>query len=318
MNTPRCLVLGGTGFIGSHVTEHLLRSGLNVRIFGRCAPSATILAAIKDAEVMVGDFQSGEHLAKAVKGCDYVCHLVSTTVPSSSNRDMVADVSGNLTATLRLLEICARENVRRVIFSSSGGTVYGNTGEYAIPESHRTEPLCSYGIAKLAIEKYLELFRIQHGLDYAILRISNCYGPRLPIKGEQGVIGVFLYRLLQCEPIELWGDGAITRDYVYVTDVAQAFRATLAQSSPFRLFNIGSGVGTSLKALISTMEQVTGSRARVINRPARHIDVPSNVLDPKRAKEYLCWEANTALEEGLTRTWKWMQPGVLASSSRTL
>ena len=134
MNSARCLVLGGNGFIGSHVVEHLLKSGLGVRVFARSATLPTISTEGKDVEVIVGDFQDSESVAKSVRGCDYVCHLISTTVPSTSNRNTVADASSNLTTTLRLLEICVRENVRRVIFSSSGGTVYGNTGDYAIPE----------------------------------------------------------------------------------------------------------------------------------------------------------------------------------------
>jgi UDP-glucose 4-epimerase len=238
-------------------------------------------------------------------------------VPASSNRNMAVDADSNLTATLRLLEICVREKVHRIVFSSSGGTVYGRTSDDPISESHTTEPLCSYGIVKLAIEKYLELFRIQHGLDYTVLRISNCYGPRLPIKGEQGVVGVFLDRLRRREPIELWGDGSITRDYVYVTDVAGAFHAALGQQSPFRMFNIGTGIGTSLVSLIAIMEHVTGRRARIAKQQGRIVDVPANVLDPTRARKYLSWQANTPLERGLLNTWNWMQAGAQVSSAHT-
>jgi len=319
MNPGRCLVLGGTGFIGSHLVELLLANGFKVRVFGRSSTFPIGLSAGANCpEVSVGDFDDAQSVANAVKGCNYVYHLIARSVPASSNRDMVADASSNLIATLRLLEMCVREKVQQIIFSSSGGTVYGRTGDNRISESHNTEPQCSYGVIKLAIEKYLELFRTQHGLDYTVLRISNCYGPRLPTNGEQGVVGVFLDRLRRGEPITLWGNGLVTRDYVYVTDVARAFRATLGQRSPFRVFNIGTGVGTSLTKLIEMMERVTGCQAHILKRQARDLDVPVNVLDSTRAEKYLCWEAKTPLEQGLINTWKWMHADVQANSAHSL
>jgi len=319
MNPSRCLVLGGTGFIGSHVVERLLANGLRVRVFGQSSMfPIDISVGVDCLEFSVGDFHDAQSVAKAVKGCDYVFHLIATSVPASSNRNMVADADSNLIGTLKLLETCVREKVRQIIFSSSGGTVYGRTGDDPIPELHNTEPQCSYGVVKLAIEKYLELFRIQHGVDYTVLRVSNCYGPGLPVKGEQGVVGVFLDRLRRQEPITVWGNGAITRDYVYVADVAAAFRAALGQQSPFRVFNIGTGVGTSIIKLIEMMERVTGCRANIVRHPAREVDVPVNVLDPTRARNYLRWDADTALEQGLLNTWNWMHGSAQANSARAL
>jgi UDP-glucose 4-epimerase len=316
MSPGRCLVLGGSGFIGSHLVELLLKDGIDVKIFSRSSSVPTRLVASRDrVELSVGDFHDAESLARAVKGCDLVYHLIATTVPTTSNRDMVFDANSNLIATLRLLEICVRENVRQIIFSSSGGTVYGKAEDRPIPEDHSTEPRCSYGILKVAIERYLELFRIQYGLDYTILRISNCYGPRLPINGEQGVVGVFLDRLRRGDPITLWGDGSIRRDYVYVTDVALALRAALGQRSPFKVFNIGTGIGTSLLDLIEMMERTTGCRFRILRQEAREVDVTVNILDASRARKYLSWEATTPLEQGLVNTWKWIQAGVHATTA---
>jgi UDP-glucose 4-epimerase len=314
MNLGRCLVLGGSGFIGSHLVEVLLDSGLHVRVFSRSSSLPARLAAVGNRiECLSGDFYNAQSLASAVRGCDHVYHLIATTVPTTSNQNMIFDADSNLIGTLRLLEICVRENVKQIIFPSSGGTVYGKTESQPTPESHATEPLCSYGIVKLAIEKYLELFRIRHGLDYTVLRISNCYGPRLPVNGEQGVVGAFLDRLRGEEPITLWGEGAITRDYVYVTDVALALRAALGQRSPFRVFNIGTGIGTSLLSLVEMMECATGCRFRILKQEARDVGVPMNILDATRAKKYLSWEARTPLEQGLVNTWKWIQAGVQAT-----
>jgi UDP-glucose 4-epimerase len=306
MTAGRCLVLGGSGFMGSHLVELLADRGWQVRGFSQSADRWQPAAA-SNVSWVTGDFRDPKTVADAVDGCDYVCHLIGTTTPASSNRDVVFDAETNLIPTLRLLEACVRAKVRRIVFSSSGGTVYGATGRSPISEEHPTQPHSSYGIIKLAIEKYLELFRRLHGLDYTVLRVANCYGPRLPVAGEQGVVGSFLDRLHRGEPIELWGDGSVTRDYVYVGDVARAFWAALGQQSPFKIFNVGTGVGTSLLDLIALMERVTGRRATLARKPARQVDVPANILDPMRARESLGWQAGTPLEAGLLHTWNWVR-----------
>lgn len=294
--------------MGSHLVELLVADGFPVRVFDLRGRGSERLAGLAGTiELVEGDFQQPAELAAAVAGCEAVFHLIGTTVPSTSNRDPVFDVETNLAATLRLLEACVQAQVKQVIFSSSGGTVYGETGNQPIPETHPTEPRSSYGITKLAIEKYLALFHQLHGLDYAVLRIANAYGPRLPLTGEQGVVGIFLAQLKHGQPITLWGDAAVVRDYVYVSDVVRAFRAALGQRSPLRLFNIGTGVGTSLKELIACMERVTGHRAQIEQRPARAVDVPANVLDPAQARQHLGWQPTTELASGLRQTWEWVE-----------
>ena len=285
MTAGRFLVLGGSGFMGSHLVELLAERGWEVRGFSQSAASWQPAAA-SSVTWVAGDFRDPKAVDDAVDGCDYVYHLVGATNPASSNRDVIFDAETNLIPTLRLLETCVRAKVRRIVFSSSGGKIYGATDRSPISEDHPTEPRSSYGIIKLATEKYLELFHRLHGLDYTVLRVANCYGPRLPVAGEQGVVGSFLDRLNRGEPIELWGDGAVTRDYVYVGDVAQAFLAALGQESPFKIFNVGTGVGTSLLELIALMERVTGRRATIVKKPARQVDVPANILDPTRARRF--------------------------------
>lgn len=304
----RCLVLGGVGFLGSHLVQLLVKERFTVRVFDLPGQAARRLGSVLEyIDLVEGDFRRGQELAAAVEGCETVFHLVGTTVPSSSNRDPVYDVESNVAGTLRLLENCVDKKVKQVIFSSSGGTVYGSVQSWPVSETYLTEPCSSYGITKLACEKYLALFHRLHGLDYAVLRVSNVYGPGGPVKGEQGVVGAFLARMKRDEAIPLWGDGAVVRDYVYVQDVARAFRAALQQRSSFRVFNIGTGVGTSLKELIAKMEQITGRRARIEAKPARPVDVPVNVLDISRAHQHLDWKPTMSLEEGLARTWAWIR-----------
>jgi UDP-glucose 4-epimerase len=304
--TGRCLVLGGSGFMGSHLVELLVEQGWEVRVFSQALNSGLPLIAPGVASI-AGDFRDAKAVSEAVEGCEYVFHFISMTKPASSNLDVTFDAKATLVPTLRLLETCVRAKVQRIIFSSSGGTVYGDSDGRPISEGHPTEPRSSYGIIKLTIEKYLALFHRLHGLDYTVLRVGNCYGPRLPVRGEQGVIGAFLDRLRREEPIELWGDGSVTRDYVYVSDVAQAFLAALRQQSPFKVFNIGTGIGTSLRELILLLERVTGRHASILKKPARPVDVPINILDPARARQFLGWQASTSLESGLLKTWNWMQ-----------
>jgi len=306
----RCLVLGGAGFMGAHLVELLVREGIAVRVFDQPGAAARRLAAVKDkVELIEGNFQNKSEVARAVEGCETVFHLIGTTVPASSNRDPVFDVESNVVATLRLLEACVQAKVKRVIFSSSGGTVYGAAERLPIPETHPTEPRSSYGITKLATEKYLALFRHLHGLDSVVLRIANAYGPGLPVGGEQGAVGVFLKCLKRNEPITIWGDGSVVRDYVYVGDVARAFRAALDHRSTHHLFNIGTGRGVSLKELIALAERVTGCKATVDYRPGRAADVPANVLDASLARQELRWTPELTLEEGLKRTWEWVLAG---------
>jgi len=293
--------------MGSHLVELLVEEGFRVRVFdqpGRA--SARFRHIMEKLESFEGDFFRGDELVSALRGCEYVFHLIGTTVPATSNRDPVFDVESNVVGTLRLLEACRQAGVRKVIFSSSGGTVYGEAGDQPIPETHPTEPRSSYGITKLAIEKYLALFNHLHGLNYTILRMGNVYGPRLPVSGEQGVVGAFLARLKLDQPLVIYGDGLITRDYVYVKDVARAFRAAMGQSSPLQVFNIGTGVGTSLNELVVVMEKVTERRAQVVRQPARSVDVAVNILNPTRARQHLGWQPATSLETGLRHAWKWI------------
>jgi UDP-glucose 4-epimerase len=237
---------------------------------------------------------------------DVVLHLVSSTLPKSSNDDPVHDVQSNLVATLRLLEAMVARSVRKIVFISSGGTVYGNPIYLPIDEMHPTNPQVSYGITKLAIEKYLLMFETIHGIKANILRVANPFGERQRSETAQGAVGVFLYRALRQQPIEIWGDGSVTRDYICIDDVADAFARAVQYSGPKSVFNIGSGVGTRLNELIEIIEEVLGKSVARRYLPARPFDVPTSVLSIALARAELKWAPQVPLRDGIARTAKWL------------
>lgn len=303
-----CLVLGGAGFIGSHLSEGLLQAGHRVKVFDRPhIDSLSYLAGRTDCRILTGDFLNPEDLARALPGVEIVFHLISTTLPQTSNDNAAYDVETNVLGTLRLLQLCRAHGVRKVVFVSSGGTVYGNPKYIPVDEAHPTQPTCSYGIHKLAIEKYLHLHHVLHGLDYCVLRPANLYGERQRPNVAQGAVAVFLDRALRGEAIQVWGDGSVVRDYVYVGDAVGAFLKAMAHSGEQKVFNIGSGAGTSLKDLIREIEAVLGRPLQVEYTPPRGFDVPVNILDASLAREQLGWSAGTTLATGLRKTHDWLR-----------
>lgn len=303
----KALVIGGNGFIGTNLVEGLLADGYQVRVLDRY-PSR-YRDPFPGVEYVVGDLGNHGDVISAVKGIDHVFHLAYTTLPQTSNDDPVYDVRSNIADTVQLLQECRTAQVKKVIFISSGGTVYGVPQQTPIPEDHPTEPICSYGISKLAIEKYLNLFHRLWGLEYVVARLSNPYGEQQNPNSKQGAVGVFLGNIQQGKPITIWGDGSVVRDYIYIGDVTKGLIAC-AKYNPgpddYRVFNIGEGSGHSLNQLIEALKEVVDKPVEVNYTPARAVDVPANVLDISRAKKYLKWAPEMELKEGLRRSWKWV------------
>lgn len=301
-------IFGGGGFIGSAIADRLLKDGHQLRIFERPrVPPYREFSAGEQVEWVTGDLMSSHDVAEVLEGMDTVLHLVSTTLPKSSNDDPIYDVQTNLIATLQMLNLMVAKGVRKIVFISSGGTVYGPPTYLPIDEGHPTEPQVSYGITKLMIEKYLLMYQHLHGIKANILRVTNPYGERQRVETAQGAVGVFLNRALQDQPIEIWGDGSVTRDYIHAADVAEAFAKAVAYDGAESVFNISSGSGTSLNELIALLEKVLGKEIRRDYRPGRPFDVPVSVLCNQRARRELDWTPAISLEEGLQRTVAWMR-----------
>jgi UDP-glucose 4-epimerase len=307
-------IFGGGGFIGSTVADRLLADGHALRIFERPRVEPYRRFSVRErVEWTTGDLMSVHDVTAAVTGADVVLHLVSTTLPKSSNDDPVYDVQTNLVATLQLLRAMVEQRVGRVVFISSGGTVYGDPSYLPIDERHPTDPRVSYGITKLAIEKYLLMYQHLHGLKAVILRVANPYGERQRVETAQGAVAVFLRKALLEEPIEIWGDGSVTRDYVYIGDVAEAFARAVTYDGPKSVFNVCSGTGTSLNELISVIERVLGRGVARRHLPGRAFDVPVSVLANALARQELGWAPQVPLEEGIRRTAEWIRTTLAAS-----
>jgi len=303
----KSLVIGGNGFIGNNLVNALLRDGSEVRVFDRY-PSR-FQEPINKVEYIVGDLGNHGAVNEAVQDVDIVFHLAYTSLPHTSNEDPVYDIRSNVIDTVQLLQNCRQASVGKFIFVSSGGTVYGAPKAIPISEDHPTDPICSYGITKLTIEKYLSLFQHLYGLEYVVARLSNPYGELQNPNAKQGAVTVFLNNILQGRPITIWGDGEVVRDYIYIADAIDALIHAMhyrpEPNSP-RVFNIGAGRGYSLNNLVEAMREVIDSKIAVNYTPGRPEDVPINVLDIKRAHDLLNWQPKTDLREGLSRTWKWL------------
>jgi UDP-glucose 4-epimerase len=297
----RALVLGGNGFIGSHLVDRLLASGHDVRVMDR--QPELYRGPVPGVDCRIADFGNRAQLQSMLKSRDVVFHLVSTTVPRTSNDDPAFDVMSNVVETLYLLEQCVAERVKKVVYVSSGGAVYGTPSAVPVPEDAPTNPESSYGITKLTIEKYLALFYRLHGLDYAIVRPSNPYGPRQNHLGDQGVVAVFLGRIATNQSVEVWGDGEAIKDYIFIDDLVDGIYRATTSSARSKIFNLGSGAGMSVNDLIRLIAEVVGRSFDVVHTSKPRPDVSRISLDITRARTELNWEPATPMRLGLERTW---------------
>ncbi|MGE5285328.1 MAG: NAD-dependent epimerase/dehydratase family protein [Actinomycetota bacterium] len=299
------LILGGCGFIGSALAAALRTEGFDVTLLDPLPPKDP---TFRDRWIP-GRMEDVPPTETILRPGMTVVHLAWTSLPEPSNRDPYGDIASNLLPSLRWLEGCVETGVSRVIFLSSGGTVYGIPRARPIGEEHPTEPICSYGIGKLAVEKYLALFRRLHDLPYVVLRASNVYGPGKDPFGRQGAINVFLGNVARGEPIRIWGNGEVVRDYIYIEDLLALFLRCIVTpvGDETPVFNAGSGEGNSLRDIIDRIRAVTGVDPRVEWTAGRKVDVPANVLDIGKARERFDWAPAVPLDEGIRGTWNWIR-----------
>lgn len=306
----RVLVTGGSGFIGGHLVGALLQTGAEVRnadfVQGRHVhPRLSHWA---------GSFLDASFLREALVGTDCVYHLAATNFPRESNRDPRRDAEENIIGSLRLLDEAVEAGVRRFVFCSSGGTVYGPARQVLIGEEHPTNPTSAYGVAKLAVEKYLRLYTVRERIQTLSVRVANPFGPHQNIRKAQGAVTTFCHRAILDEVIDVWGDGSVERDFVYIDDVVDGL--VRAGSSPVSgaEINIGSGRATSLLAILAEIEAVLKRPVRRRFLDARSFDVPSNYLDISRARQLLGWSPKVTLPDGIRGLIHFMQEELVETS----
>lgn len=303
------LVTGGNGFIGSHLVDALAGLGKHevTVVSTRTRHYDALPAGVAFIQDNVGDPNLLTHVLTDYE-IEYVYHAAWSSISETAIQNKAADIKNNLVPLLRLLDASCETGVHRVLFFSSGGTVYGKPRTDPVIEDHPTDPISPYGITKLAAEKYLKMYRELYGLEYTIIRPSVPYGPRQVPQRRQGAVSVFTYQALKGEPITIWGDGQSERDYFYVEDmVTPLINAMDVPFSGEMTFNLAGSRSYTLLELVSVLEDVLGLGVRVEHRERRNFDVPALHLDSSAAAERLGWADRTPLEEGVRKTAEWLE-----------
>jgi UDP-glucose 4-epimerase len=313
------LVLGGSGFVGRHVALCLARREHKVIIADRNPPP--LWPASLDAGEI--EFANVDLLSRdwqdLVAQCDVIHHYFWTTIPQSANEDPLADLDANVGTTIWLLNIMKQLGGKRMVFTSSGGSVYGRIHSTPITEDHPLNPISAYGVSKVAAEKYIGFFGAQYGVDGLIARLSNPFGAGQNPNRGQGAVATFLARALQGEQITVWGDGNVVRDYLHIADVADALvrlaEAPLESTLSSPVYNISSGEGRSLNQIIAAIELVLNRRVSVKYVAGRSFDVPVSILDISHTAAALDWHPRLNFEQGLKLMLKDIESGYTSYSS---
>lgn len=301
------LVIGGGGFIGAHLVSRLIAAGRRVTVVGR---SEKPLYVLPDGAVYVsGDFNQLEVIDGLLDHHEEVVHLAYATVPNTSFDNPLADLLQNLPPTVQLFsEVAARGG--RLVLVSSGGTVYGEAARLPIQEDHPTSPISPYGVTKLTLEKYAQLYAVTHGLKVICVRPGNAYGVGQRPDVGQGFVSTALASALRGQPVKIFGQHGTIRDYLYVSDLAAGIVSALEHGVLSETYNLGSGIGRSNLEVVHSIAPLihqAGGKMRVEHLPERVFDVRANVLDSLKLQEHTGWKPKIEFSEGLGRTYEWLR-----------
>ena len=308
------LIFGGFGFIGSNLIEAILSKGsYRVVVFEFKGVSNQFSDRVT---VCYGDFNNTEDLEFIFKtySIDTVFHLISTTVPATSNQNLEYDIDSNLVGSIRLLKIMVKYQVKKLVFLSSGGTVYGKVGTDKIDEQHQTDPISAHGIIKLSIEKYIQLHHELHDLNYLILRVSNPFGP-YHSSDKQGIVNVAIRKALNHESLVIWGDGSIVRDYIFVKDLANIMVKIIEKDIWNNIINIGTGIGYSINHILQIISELP-LNLTVEYSQAHKYDVPYIVLNNNKLKSFIDYEP-TEIRKAIRTTYEWLEKEKFTSYEST-
>ncbi|MFH0861074.1 MAG: NAD-dependent epimerase/dehydratase family protein [Candidatus Altiarchaeota archaeon] len=302
----KVLVTGGAGFIGSRIVDLLIGKGYSVAVVDNLSTGRRENLNKKVAFYEHDIRQPLDRIFEKEKP-DFVCHQAAQVNVRNSLNDPVFDASTNVLGSLNVLECCRKFEIEKVVYSSSGGAVYGEPERLPCDEDHPISPICPYGVSKYIVEKYLAAYDSVYGLKHTILRYGNVYGPRQDPMGEAGVVAIFVDRFLKGNAPTINGDGNQTRDFVYVGDVANANLMALEKKAAGRAYNIGTGVETSVNDITRTLMSIMKPDVKPVNGPSIAGEVNRICLNVERARKELGWVPNIRLEEGLRETVGWFR-----------
>lgn len=310
----KILLLGAAGFIGTNLTIELSKNKKNTITVvdkNKVFFTPVIGMGLSNVHIVESDLSEGMNFDALIQGQDVIYHLVSTTVPTTSNQHISQELSANVIFSAELFEACIRCGVKKIVFISSGGTVYGKESNCPLKEKTPTNPISSYGVQKITIEKLLYLYRYIYGLDYRIIRLANPYGPYQRPNGILGAVTTFTYKALKGEEITVYGDGSVVRDFIYIDDAIRAIMKIVEGDNRHHTFNLGCGYGTSIKQVLATIEKALNIKLNVKYTGPRKVDVPVNYLDISRYEKYYGSLNPISLEEGIKRTAEFMRRELL-------
>lgn len=309
-NYMNILILGAAGFIGTNLTIQLAKSSKNkIRLVDKNLSYFKHIEKMgfTNIEMIKSNLDEKTNFNTLLQKQDIVYHLISTTVPTTSNQYISLELQSNIILSSILFESCVKCGVKKVVFISSGGTVYGKEVNCPLSEDTPTNPITSYGVQKITIEKLLYLYRYMYGLDYRIIRLANPYGPFQQPNGILGAVTTFTYKVLKREDIEVYGDGSVIRDFIYIDDVIRGILNIVNGEAEKKTFNLGCGYGTSIKELIEKVQKVIGCNCNIIYKEGRKVDVPVNYLDITRYEKNYGKLNPINLEEGIQKTADFMR-----------
>ena len=294
------LITGGSGFIASHVADRFLTDGHTVTVIDSLSTGsrANLPSRARLYELDIRDPKISAVFEQEKP--EIVCHHAAQLDVRVSMRDPLYDADVNIQGSLRVIDLSVRHGVRKILFASTGGAIYG---EDCIPasESDAPRPVSAYGVAKLSVEQYLHCFHVNYGIAYVALRYANVYGPRQNAHGEAGVVAIFAQKLLEGQPVTINGDGGQTRDFVYVSDVVEA-NVQASHGNAVGAFNIGTGIETDINAVYRSLAHHAGTDGTPLYGPAKQGEQRRSVLDCGKAHETLGWTPTVGLDAGMEKT----------------
>lgn len=308
----RIVIFGAASFIGKNLVKELYKEYELILVMSNKIFFKDVFTTIDSDKIYIIEemFKPTTDFESIINEGDIVIHLASSTNPTTSNQNISDEIMYNVLTSAKLFDKCVKKKVSKLIFISSGGTIYGKNARCPIPEDAQTDPINSYGLQKLSIEKMLYVYNQTYGLNYEIVRLSNPYGPYQRPNAQLGVITTFLYNSIIGMDINVYGDGSVIRDFIFIDDAVRAIKIIMENECRHRIYNIGSGKGVSINDILEIINREMHKKIKINYGKSRKVDVPKNYLNIDRFKKEYGDIPFVGLEEGIHLTRQFLESGV--------